>query len=88
MVAPVPVRFALTFLFSSVQFLSASVLARRLCVYIKRAHLDSVPGRGAFLQEMISEQTSGPESYVVDRGLVPVGERKRQQAAAGLAEHF
>jgi phosphate transport system substrate-binding protein len=47
-------------------------LARPLYLYVKRAHLDRIPGLGAFVAEYVSDAAMGPEGYLLRRGLVPL----------------
>jgi phosphate transport system substrate-binding protein len=54
--------------------------ARPLYVYIKGEHLDAVPGLREFLAEY--ERGWGPGSYLTDRGLIPLPDPMRAQAAA------
>jgi phosphate transport system substrate-binding protein len=56
-------------------------LVRPLYVYIRKAHIGWIPGLGAFLREIISEQAAGEDGYLVDRGLVPLAEEQRQANA-------
>jgi phosphate transport system substrate-binding protein len=57
--------------------------ARMLYVYVKGEHLDSVPGLREFLAEY--ERGWGPGSYLADRGLIPLPDNLRAQAAAIIA---
>lgn len=54
--------------------------ARQLFIYVKGEHLDAVPGLREFLAEY--ERGWGPGSYLTDRGLIPLPDRMRAQAAA------
>lgn len=47
-------------------------LSRPLFLYVKRAHLEQVPGLRAFVTEYVSDRAAGPEGYLVRRGLVPL----------------
>jgi phosphate transport system substrate-binding protein len=50
-------------------------VARSLYVYVKNAHLDKVPGLGAFARELTSDAASGEDGYLVmKKGLLPLGE--------------
>ena len=52
-------------------------VSRPLFVYVKPAHSRFVPGLDHFVDALISDALSGPEGYLVDRGLIPLkpGER-------------
>jgi phosphate transport system substrate-binding protein len=54
--------------------------ARQLFVYVKGEHLDAVPGLREFLAEY--ERGWGPGGYLTDRGLIPLPDTLRAQAAA------
>jgi phosphate transport system substrate-binding protein len=53
-------------------------LVRPLYVYVRVAHIGWIPGLGAFLSEMVSEQAVGEDGYLVDRGLVPMPDAQRR----------
>ena len=55
---------------------------------VKGARLGAVRGLGDYLKEMISAQAADPEGDLVDRGLVPLAEREREQAAVVPAEYL
>ena len=54
-------------------------ISRPLYFYVKRAHVDVIPGLRAFLEELTSERAWSEEGYLADRGLIslPAGERAR-----------
>jgi len=56
--------------------------ARRMFIYIKGEHLDAVPGLRQFLAEF--ERGWGPGSYLTDRGLIPLPDNLRTEAAATI----
>ena len=53
-------------------------LVRPLYVYVRETHVGWIPGLGAFLSEIVSEQAAGKDGYLVDRGLVPLPDEERQ----------
>ncbi len=57
-------------------------VSRSLYVYVKRAHLDLVPGIREFLAEFTSENTWGPDGYLADKGLIPMPDDDRDLWAA------
>jgi len=63
-------------------------VARSLYVYVKNAHLDKVPGLGAFARELTSDAASGEDGYLVmKKGLLPLGDDDHvamKKAAAAL----
>ncbi|WP_020588153.1 substrate-binding domain-containing protein [Desulfobacter curvatus] len=53
-------------------------LSRPLYFYIKKAHVDNIPGMRAYLAEFTSENTWGDEGYLTTKGLIPMsGEERR-----------
>lgn len=61
--------------------------SRELFVYIKKAHVGAVPGLDKFAEEYVSDQATGEEGYLADKGLVPLpAERHKevQDAVKGL----
>ena len=59
-------------------------ISRPLYLYAKRAHVGLVPGMAEFIRELTEERTWGPDSYLSDRGLIPMpgAERETVRAAA------
>jgi phosphate transport system substrate-binding protein len=57
-------------------------LSRPLYVYAKAEHMKSIPGFKPFLEELLSDRASGPEGYLVDRGLVPLEDKERKKNLA------
>lgn len=60
-------------------------LARPLFMYVKGAHLDSIPGLRPFVREILSERAAGAEGYLVERGLIPLPEAEREANARKIA---
>jgi len=54
-------------------------LTRPLYLYVKKAHVDVVPGIREYLEECTSEKTWGKEGYLIDHGLVPMSAEKRKK---------
>lgn len=52
-------------------------VSRPLYFYVKKAHVDIIPGIKEFLAEYTSERTWGPEGYLSDRGLIPMPDYER-----------
>lgn len=59
-------------------------VSRPLFFYVKKAHVDVIPGLRAFLRELTSERAWGDEGYLSDRGLIPMRETERQQVALAV----
>lgn len=52
------------------------VVSRPLYFYVKKAHINSVPGIKEYLDEFTSKKAMGDEGYLVDRGLIPLSEEE------------
>jgi phosphate transport system substrate-binding protein len=54
-------------------------ISRPLYFYVKKAHVDVIPGLRGFLDELTSDRAWGDEGYLSDRGLItmPIEERNR-----------
>jgi phosphate transport system substrate-binding protein len=62
--------------------------ARPLYVYVKKAHLNVIPGLKNFMQEYVSEKAIGDEGYLTERGLVtlpPARLKSSRERVAKLA---
>ncbi len=59
-------------------------LTRPLYLYWKPDHLGMVEGMYEYLIEMLSEQATGPNGYLVERGLVAASAEKRQKLRRSL----
>jgi phosphate transport system substrate-binding protein len=59
-------------------------MSRPLFIYVKTAHIGSVPGLAEFVQEFVSDKAAGNEGYLVDKGLIaaPAKILKAQQLLA------
>jgi phosphate transport system substrate-binding protein len=49
-------------------------VARPLYFYVKNAHRGVIPGLNEFIEEYVSENAMGPDGYLVERGLTPLGD--------------
>ncbi len=47
-------------------------VSRPLYFYVKKAHMDTIPGITEFLHEFVSENAMGEEGYLTDKGLIPL----------------
>jgi phosphate transport system substrate-binding protein len=61
-------------------------VSRPLFFYVKKAHVDVIPGLREFLREFTSERAWGDEGYLSDRGLIPMPAEERGQVAADVRE--
>jgi phosphate transport system substrate-binding protein len=61
-------------------------VSRPLYFYVKKAHVDVIPGLRGLLREFTSERAWGDEGYLSDRGLIPMPEEERGQVAADVRE--
>ncbi len=52
-------------------------IARPLFFYVKKAHVNVIPGLDTFLQTFTNEKAIGDEGYLVDAGLVPLPNKMR-----------
>ena len=62
-------------------------VSRSLYVYVKNAHVDSIPGIRDYIVEFTSEKAVGEFGYLADRGLIPAPDEERaryRSAAANL----
>lgn len=59
-------------------------VSRPLYFYVKKAHVDVIPGLRGFLREFTSERAWGDEGYLSDRGLIPMPPEERSEIAASV----
>jgi phosphate transport system substrate-binding protein len=53
-------------------------VSRPLFFYVKKAHVNTIPGMQAFLAEFTSDKAWGDEGYLTDKGLIPMPEAERK----------
>lgn len=53
-------------------------VSRPLFFYVKKAHVDVIPGMKGFLAEFTSEKAWGEEGYLTDKGMIPMPKEERQ----------
>ena len=56
-------------------------ISRPLYFYVKKAHVDGIPGIREYLMEFTSPQAMGEDGYLSDKGLIPLPEPERQSIA-------
>ncbi|UCD36198.1 MAG: PstS family phosphate ABC transporter substrate-binding protein [Nitrospiraceae bacterium] len=54
-------------------------VSRPLYVYVKKAHVGTIPGIREFISEFTSEKAWGPEGYLIDKGLIPMPDDERKK---------
>ncbi len=54
-------------------------ISRSLFVYVKKAHIDKVPGIEAYMDLFLSEKMIGDNGYLKNIGLIPLPEKMREQ---------
>ncbi len=59
-------------------------VSRSLFFYVKKAHLNAIPGIKEYVAEFMSKKAAGPDGYLIDKGLIPLpaAEFKKFQDAA------
>jgi phosphate transport system substrate-binding protein len=61
-------------------------VSRPLYFYVKKAHVDVIPGLRGYLREFTSERAWGEEGYLSDRGLIPMPDEERGDVAANVRD--
>jgi phosphate transport system substrate-binding protein len=56
-------------------------ISRPLYFYVKKQHVQTIPGIREFLEEFIGEDAAGDFGYLSDKGLIPLPEDEREQMA-------
>ena len=54
-------------------------ISRALYFYVKKAHIDVIPGMRGYLVEFTSEKAFGEDGYLSDRGLIPMPKAEREK---------
>jgi phosphate transport system substrate-binding protein len=57
-------------------------VSRPLFIYVKNAHVKSIPGIREYVTEFMSEKAVGDEGYLADRGLIPAPKAEREKYRA------
>jgi phosphate transport system substrate-binding protein len=65
-------------------------VSRPLFIYVKKAHIGSIPGLKEFIDEYVSDKALSTEGYLSDRGLVPLdkSELAKVRANAKALKNF
>lgn len=61
-------------------------ISRSLYIYVKKAHVGVTPGLQEFAAEFLSENASGEEGYLSDRGLIPMPEEEHAKFKGDIAD--
>ena len=59
-------------------------VSRPLFFYVKKVHVDVIPGIREYLSEFASDRAWGPEGYLSEKGLIPMPDAERKQFAADV----
>jgi phosphate transport system substrate-binding protein len=54
-------------------------VSRPLYFYVKKAHVDVIPGIKAYLEEFTSEKAWGEDGYLSEKGMIPMPDSERKQ---------
>ena len=61
-------------------------ISRPLYFYIKKAHIGVVPGIAEYAAEFSSEKAWGPEGYLTEKGMIPMGKDLRTKYSNDIKE--
>ncbi len=53
-------------------------VSRPLFFYVKKAHVDTIPGMREYLDEFTSEKAWGPDGYLAEKGMIPMPDAERK----------
>jgi phosphate transport system substrate-binding protein len=53
-------------------------VSRPLFFYVKKAHVDTIPGIREYLNEFTSEKAWGPDGYLSEKGMIPMPDAERK----------
>jgi len=59
-------------------------VSRPLYFYVKKAHVNVIPGMKEYLAEFTSEKAWGEEGYLSERGLIPMPDAERAEVKAAV----
>ena len=54
-------------------------LSRPLFFYIKKAHVDKIPGIRQYVREFTSDKAWGPDGYLGEKGMIPMPDDEREK---------
>jgi len=61
-------------------------ISRPLYFYVKKAHVDAIPGIREYLAEFTGERAMGEDGYLADKGLIPLPADERAAVLHDVAE--
>lgn len=61
-------------------------VSRPLYFYVKKAHVGVIPGIAEYLQEFTSDKAWGEEGYLAEKGMIPLGDKKRKEVGKSVAQ--
>jgi phosphate transport system substrate-binding protein len=61
-------------------------VSRSLFFYVKKAHVDAIPGIKEYLEEFTSEKAWGPDGYLAEKGMIPMPDKERRQFARDVKQ--
>lgn len=59
-------------------------VSRSLYFYVKKAHVDVIPGMKEYLAEFTSDKAWGSYGYLAEKGMIPMPEEERQKFASDV----
>lgn len=59
-------------------------VSRPLFFYVKKAHVDVIPGMKAYLKEFSSEKAWGEEGYLSEKGMIPMPDDERKKFSSDI----
>ncbi len=61
-------------------------VSRPLYFYVKKAHVDAIPGIRGYLAEFTSDRAMGEDGYLSERGLIPLSSSEYSEAVSAVSE--
>lgn len=61
-------------------------ISRPLYFYVKKAHVGQIPGIEGYVREFTSERAMGEDGYLIDRGLIPLGEEEAERVISNARD--
>jgi phosphate transport system substrate-binding protein len=61
-------------------------VSRPLFFYVKKAHVNKIPGIAEYLAEFTSDKAWGDEGYLADKGMIPMPKDERAKFAAAAKD--
>ncbi|MBL1419252.1 MAG: substrate-binding domain-containing protein [Alphaproteobacteria bacterium] len=61
-------------------------ISRALYYYVKKEHMDIIPGLKEYNEEFLSSKAMGEDGYLLEKGLIPLTEAELAEVVTGLTE--